>query len=66
MKLGILALSFIIFKMINCMGLSKTLAQYQVQFEMKNACDDGHKMPDIGYILRGYDMYYGNPLPTGE
>ena len=48
------------------MGLSKTLAQYQVQFEMKNACDDGHKMPDIGYILRGYDMYYGNPLPTGE
>ena len=59
------SLSFMILEMINCMNLSKTLdEQHQVQAETKNACDNEHRMPNIGYILRGYDIYYGNPLPT--
>ena len=52
-----------------CLTLLETIYGYPQEnpFDLvKDSCPNEKKMPNIGYIFKGYDIYKGNPLPTGE
>ena len=52
-----------------CFTLLETIYGYPQEnpFDLvKDSCPNEKKMPNIGYIFKGYDIYKGNPLPTGE